>query len=231
MKIDNKPEFKDFKSYSMFDKKLSSDHEGMSFVFKLAPILFISMFCLSFFSAIPEKQEVPMQVITQINPHKHSAPVNVYQPIGEFHPDLMIPYIFNYKVNQNIQSNVKSFTSYLKNPDQHIDFDSFYDKNQLTFNVESNNLLKSLDKIKHSMMLEDLSIMPFKSGEVVVESEIIETTQSEHYYMIEVLKTFTQGKKVVKVLEKKIFNLQLLEKGEIKYFTNILLTSSQDTNK
>ena len=59
----------------------------------------------------------------------------------------------------------------------------------------------------------------------------VHTTQSEHYYMIEVLKTFTQGKKVVKVLEKKIFNLQLLEKGEIKYFTNILLTSSQDNNK
>lgn len=81
------------------------------------------------------------------------------------------------------------------------------------------------------MIQEDLSIVPFKSGNVSIESEIIETTQSQHYYMVEVLKTFTQGKKTVKVLEKKIFHLQPLENGQVSYYRNIIFNSSQFTDK
>lgn len=225
-----------FNQIHLLDKKNNIQKENLSFIFKLASALFIAMFLVSFYSSIPVKPEEQFHVSTQINPANNLKSHNIEVPKSAtlnatFNPDLTIPYIFNYKTVQKIDSSKKVFRDYLKTPDFPINFESFASLNSMVFYMKENNLLSSLDNIKHNMFLEDLSIVPFKSGTVNIESEIIETTQSENYYMIEVLKTFTQGNQVVKVLEKKVFQLQSLEKGEMIYFKNILLTSSKDTNK
>lgn len=223
-----------FKLFHLLEKKQAIDTpDYLHYFVKFAPVLFISFFLLSFFSSIPsENKNLQVGVNTDVPASSISTQTNkteVNSTASLVNHDLVISYLLNYKIIHHIASSNKSFTGYLKEPGTPFDFDSFNKGTPLNFEIDYKDLINSIGHARYLMSQEDLSIMPFKSGEVLIESEILEVTQSEHYYMVEVLKTFIQGKKVVKVLEKKIFPLQNLDNGKISYFTNILLTSSEST--
>lgn len=210
---------------SLLDKKNLSEKASFPWS-KFGFLVFIVLFAWGFFSSIPVKEPSPVITpsISVINQEKDSfiTPKNV------FSPDLIAAYVLNYKTTQTISST--SYKDYLKQADTPIDFADF-STNKLNIQLQASDLGNGINQLKHFMIQEDLSIIPFKSGNVSIESEIIETTQSQHYYMVEVLKTFTQGKRTIKVLEKKIFNLQSLENGQVSYYKNIIFNSSESFDK
>lgn len=197
-----------FDKKNMIKKHASFDHLGSLF--------FAFFLILGIYTSLPVKDESQNSVYPKNSVVEYSIKKKDYAP------DLIAPSILNYKTTQTV--NNPSYTDYLNKPEDVIDFSSF-SKEQLNYRLDDKDIMNGINHIKHLMIKEDLSIVPFKSGEVSIESEIIETTQSQHFYMVEVLKTFTQGKKVVKVLERKVFDLQDFEIGYIHYNKNIMHTS------
>lgn len=202
---------------SLFDKK-HIEQKTYS-IDKLGPWFFSIFLILGVYFSIPEKFE------KNTSAYPHVSTINNHlENHSKYTPDLIAPSILNYKTTQTI--NNSSYKDYLNQPEQVIDFSSFSNEN-LNYQLNATDIMNGINYIKHLMIQEDLSIVPFSKGEVTIESEIIETTQSQHFYMVEVLKTFTQGKKVVKVLERKVFDLQDFEIGLIHYQKNIMHTSQQ----
>lgn len=196
-------------------KSLSIQNENLLTIFSC--LLFVIFFWWSLSSSIPLNKEIFNNVTLSKNTSNNQKNL--------INPDIALHYLLNYKINQNIMVNQPRFTDYLKNPAQPLHFNHFYNKG-FKFQLDSNNLINGLELIKSELINEDLHISPF-IGKFLIESEIISTMQSENFYMVEVVKTFTQGKKVVKVLEKKAFQLKSLESGEFQYLANILFTSTQ----
>lgn len=215
--VEPKPE-QDFNQ--LFEKKnITSQTYSID---KLGPWFFSVFLILGVYFSIPEKTET----ITTAYPKISILNKNI-ENHSKYTPDLIAPSILNYTSTETVRQN--SYKDYLNNPEQVVDFASFSNE-QLSYQLNDKDIMNGINHIKHLMIQEDLSIVPFKSGEVTIESQIIETTQSQHFYMVEVLKTFTQGKKVVKVLERKVFDLQDFEIGLIHYQKNIMHTSQKLNN-
>lgn len=212
-------------------KKSSSDSFVVSAI--AAPFIFVFFFSFSFISSIADiRTETPtVSPVTTTHAISEQQIEQVQRNINLFSPDLLISSIFNYNTVVGIFPSHVASREYLKKPDTPIKF-SELDKKSNDLLIERLAELPIIDNfhdvvyVKHLMINEDLSIIPFKSGDVEITSEILETTQSQNYYMIVVRKTFTQNKKIVQVIEKKIFHLNPLENGKINFFANVLSTSN-----
>lgn len=203
---------------NVLEKKSISNHNENNFII-FSVVLFTLFFLWSFASSMPSIKK-------SSNTQEISKTISTAEKVS-LDPDITLAYLLNYKTNQNIMTKEPRFNDYLKDPTRPINLNELEGKNlNLNIQLSSHNVTSGLDFIKSRLIEEDLYISPF-TGEFLIESEIIQTTQSENYYMVEVVKTFTQGKKVIKVLERKAFQLKSLQSGSIDYFANILFTSTK----
>lgn len=199
---------------SLFDKKPSIEKYSST---QLGYLFFSFFLILGIYTSLPISPE------TKNSYPKIPVVEHTVKKTNLYSPDLIAPSILNYKTTQNI--NKASYKEYLKHPEAIIDFTSF-SNDTINYQLNDKNVMNGISHIKSLMVQEDLSIVPFDSGEVDIESDIIETTQSDNFYMVEVLKTFTQNRKTVRILERKVFDLKEFEMGKIYYVKNILYTHS-----